>query len=641
MLKVLQDKWTVRQKGIILALYRVVLCLAGAGAGKTTVLAERVAYFIRRGIVAAGNVYLTTFSRRAAAMLNGRIRQAAGVDVHASTIHSLALEVILSATASNGCSEPEILDQRAQCRIIEQALENHPARNTLTPERAVARISWWKAHGFRASEIQRLYPADPQADAFGLYEKLKGSALDFCDLITRATALLESDASVRDLWHDRVKYLAIDELQDTNPLELRFLTRVASPSAFIFAVGDPDQSIYQFQGADITNCLHFDRYFPGAEVLLLTENRRSTSTILACAQRLIQQNTGRYPKVLTPVRPSGAPVSIVDALDSQEEQEYVAAQIQIALKEGIPLGEIAVLARTRQLVASYSAFLKGRGWDVSQHRYDEDFWSKPTVTHAVAVVAAVAGTGTTKEWNALMAHFPQADRLAILRQAEIKKCEIQNLADSGVLAQLMLTAPGYEYVSKLLDALGQLRQQPLDDVGRSIAKNSHALGFLEGKGAAAAKSVARDLDSFANAVADLSRQPNISDFKALHNRFESTPVTAHKISVLTAHTVKGLEFGWVFVVGCEEGLFPHFYATDTNVEDMQEERRLFFVVMTRAKDRLFLLHARKRWSGGANHKKYPSRFISEIGAAETEQIDATAFLKGMSLCTSHSINTAQ
>jgi len=640
MLKVLRDKWTIRQKGIILVLSRVVLCLAGAGAGKTTVLAERVAYFIRCGLVAAGKIYLTTFSRKAAAMLNDRIRQAAGVDVHASTIHSLALEVILSAAAGSGCTDPEVLDQRAQCQIVDQALTTHPARNTLLPQRVVGRIAWWKAHGFSASEICRLYPADPQAEVFGLYENSKGNALDFCDLITRATALLETNPTVRDLWHDRVKYLAIDELQDTNPLELRFLKSLVSPDAFVFAVGDPDQAIYMFQGADITNCLHFDRFFPGAEVLMLTENRRSTSTILACAQRLIQQNTGRYPKPLTPVRPAGSPVSIVEALDSQEEQEYVVAQIELALKEGVSPGEIAVLARTGAIVQSYAAFLKGRGYDVSQHRYDQDFWSKPTVTRAVAVIAAVAGNATTTDWDVLLAHFPQADRLTILRHVESRKCTIQNLVDSGELAQVVLTVPGQNYASKLLHTLGQLRQQPLNGVGRSVAQNSQALGFLEGRGAAATKEIARDLDAFANTVADLSRHPDVTDFKALHLRFESTPVVSNKISVLTAHTVKGLEFGWVFVVGCEEGLFPHFYATDTNIEDMQEERRLFFVAMTRAKDLLFLLHSRKRWVGKANHKKHPSRFLSEIGTTEIERIDATTFLKGLSPCTSHSTNTA-
>lgn len=638
MLEVLRGEWSIRQKGIVLLLVRVLLCIAGAGAGKTTVLIERVAYFIRRGIVAAAHVYLVSFSRKAAAQLNSRVRKRTRVDVHASTIHALALAVILSSTPETA-EDPDILDDRAQKRLIANILSDHPSRNTIETDAMVAHISRWKSHGFDAAAIGQLHPTDPKASIFAAYEIHKGKRLDFCDLIARATELLQSDPAVREDWHARVRLLAIDELQDTNPLELAFLKEIVAPETWVFAVGDPDQAIYGFQGADLTNILQFDRFFPGAVVLTLTENRRSSSSILGCAQSLIERNQSRYPKALTPTRSPGERAAIVEALNAQQEQEYVVTQMRAALAAGIEPAEIAVLGRTRAIVRSYAAFLKGQGVDVARHRYDQDFWTRPSVARAVALVGAVAGSAENGEWERLLGHLPQADRLSILCQALSQQRELQAVFEDGTLPTLTATARGREYAARLCGVIGHLRAQSLNRIGQAICSCAQPAGFLEGKGARAARATELDLQALAGTVSDMATHTDVVDFGTLHERLAGSLTVGDKVAVLTAHTAKGLEYEWVFVVGCEEGLFPHFYSLNTNAEDLEEERRLFYVAMTRAKDRLFLLHARRRWHGKANHRKSPSRFLSEIGNAEVVKIDACSAMKGDLECTSPSIST--
>ena len=613
------------------------LVIAGPGSGKTRVITCRIAALVDAG-VPAHNICAITFTNKAADEMRQRAFSfAASAGAHISTFHSLCVR-ILRRYAANTDITPNfsIYNDSDQAKCVKQAITDCNLNTTdFSPARTLDAISTLKNKLIDADAFEK------QADDFfsktlsKIYSRYQQilkdlNAVDFDDLLMKTAFLLENNPAVRSELGNRYKYLLIDEYQDTNHAQYRIAKALASAHNNICATGDPDQSIYRWRGADIRNILDFEHDWPNAVVVRLEENFRSAPCILEVADRLIANNQSRKEKRLIATRPPAGKVVIEPYEDEVEEAIGVAENIRRLVDEGTLLSNIAIFYRVNaQSRAIEEAFIRSK--IPYQIVRGVEFYNRKEIRDVLAYLKVIVNP---------------ADKVALLRiintpargigKTTIDK--VQNYASrrniglyEAIKTVSQISSISQPTAAKLTTFLNMIEGFRKDDSG-SVAEmvervftDSGLEKSLIAEGAEG-KDAAANVEELISAAAVYDKQtenPALVDYLqqiALFSDADAYNTSVERVALMTLHSAKGLEFDNVFIVGVEEGLLPHERSVD-NDDETEEERRLLFVGITRAKVNLFIAFARYRQIRGQTLRTIPSQFLFELGLAFSESAE--------------------
>lgn len=617
-----------RQREAVLHTKGPVSVLAGAGSGKTRVLTSRIYHLIREG-VAPNKILAVTFTNKAAREMRERLHHMLGEDVSRNprdlpfiaTFHGLGREILETHGRLIGVPRYfSIFDRDDSERAIKQALKELDVDPKEVPPRAIlSRISKAKGQGIRSDEFHARNARDSfrmriAAEAWLKYEATlkKEKALDFDDLIMLPVRLLQEYPEAKEAMQNRFEYVHIDEFQDTNELQGRIANLIAGSHQNLFVVGDIDQTIYTWRGATIDNLLAFDSKYKDARTIVLEENYRSTKTIVAAGNQIIEKNKNRKEKRSTTNKEDGEQIQVHIAQSADGEARWIAGEAKRLIQEGLGAEHIAVLFRTNfQSRALEEAFLKqGVPYRMLGVRFFERKEVKDVVSwirvaldptreaeRMRAMTAPARGIGKTTIGKLL------AGKSAELRPAERSRVE----AFDAVVAQLheaAATAAPSAFVRLVIEKSGMaaaLRKGAEDDQERLL--NAQELATF-----ASRFDSTPGIEGISAFLADASLSGDQDELDRPRDADEKKGVT-----LMTVHAAKGLEFEAVFVSGLEQGLFPHEGMNDED-RDEEEERRLFYVAVTRAKKKLYLTLARVRRIYGTDYMAEPSQFINDIDA---------------------------
>ncbi|MBE3549938.1 MAG: UvrD-helicase domain-containing protein [Brockia lithotrophica] len=608
-----------------------VLVVAGAGSGKTRVLTHRIAYLIARG-VPPSRILAITFTNKAAREMKERsvaLVGEAALEVWISTFHSLAARLLRIGGEAIGLPQNFTIldtdDVRSLFRQILEELNLDPKRED--PRHFAATISRLKNEGTSPEDyLKRFDPTHPAerrlAQIYLRYEekKAKAGSLDFDDLLLRAVELLEHEAGAR--LAARFRYIHVDEYQDTNPLQYRLLRALTREHDNLFVVGDADQSIYTWRGADPRIFHSFAADYPGAKVITLERNYRSTQRILDAANALIRHNPGRPPKDLWTENDGGEPVRVLFAGNQAEEAEAVVKRIDALTREGYALGDIAVLYRTNGQSRTVEEALLSAGIPyriVGGLR----FYERKEIKDILAYLRLIANPGDDLSFLRVVNEPRRGlgeSTLARLRSfAEsmgsslfLAACRADEADIPRSKAKVLIG-----FCTLLRDLGARARELPLarfvDEVLEATGYRASLLALPEPERAARLENVQEFLN-MASSFQALHPEADLASFlseMALLTDVDTYEGAEDRVTLLTLHAAKGLEFPVVFIIGLEEGLLPHHLSLEEG--NVEEERRLLYVGMTRAKERLFLTYAEYRAQYGSPLRaSRPSRFLEEI-----------------------------
>jgi DNA helicase-2/ATP-dependent DNA helicase PcrA len=610
------------------------LIFAGAGSGKTRVLTTRIANLIARRKVWPDRLLAVTFTNKAAREMRERVgRLVEGADrMWVGTFHATAVRMLRRDAERLGLPRSFTIfdddDSRAAMRRVMDDLRLDPKRNP--PSMILALISQAKNELLTPSTYpDRSYNDEIVRRCYERYDELlrRSGGLDFDDLIVQVVRLLQADEEARGRWQDRFRYVLVDEYQDTNRAQYVLVNLVAAEHRNLAVVGDDDQSIYGFRGADVRNILDFKKDYPEAKVVRLEQNYRSTQHILDAAHHVIRHNPERAAKKLWTDRVGGEKVAASQLYNEVEEAEYVADEVErLRRREGRHYGDVAVLYRVN---AQSRAFEDVFGRRRIPYRLvgGVRFWERREVKDLMAYLRLVQNPADAVSF-ARIANVPRRKLgqvsvdAVIARAAQTGETLLEVMADPSRIEGLPRTAlaPVEHFRSQLESlraTLGVLRPSELiDHVIEVTGLEAH---FDDGtpQGDARIENM-RELRG-------LSQEFDTHDDPAEALELFLTEITLRSdvdayvedeegVTLITLHMVKGLEFPVVFMVGMEEGLLPHRRALD-NEKEMPEERRLCYVGITRAQDRLYLTCAFRRHLYGQAQPGFPSRFLQEIPQA--------------------------
>ena len=614
------------------------MILAGAGSGKTRVLTHRVAYLIKVHGVKPEEVLAITFTNKAAGEMKARIEDLVGPVARTmwiSTFHSMCARIMRREAQQLGYTASfSIHDEDDRRRLIKRCLgqlEIDPKR--FTPESLGRTISDAKNQLLDAAaygeQVGNFY-SKAAAQVYELYEKklMEMNAMDFDDLLMRTVHLFERFPARLEHYQRAFRFVLIDEYQDTNHAQYRLANLLVEKHHNIAVVGDDDQSIYSWRGADIRNILEFERDYPDATVIRLEQNYRSTQPILDVANAIVANNRQRKGKNLWTGRGEGTLVQVVEVNDERAAAQFVASEVQRLLageaQEGRTYGprEIAVLYRTnaqsRALEEQFGRYAIGY-----QVIGGPKFYERAEIRDIIAYLTVLVNTS---DESRLLRVVNQPKRG--LGNTSIGRLQAQAAATGESLWQTMAAAdevtgltPGavagfLEFVRIIEGLQAGLEGRPAAAVVRDVLTESGYEAALRLQNTLESEGRLENLEEFVGVAAEYDQrasEPSLAGFLqeiSLYADVDAYADTSEMITLMTLHNAKGLEFCVVFVTGLEEGVFPHQRSIDE--QNLEEERRLAYVGVTRAMDRLYLVHARARslW-GGAMHNM-PSRFLGEI-----------------------------
>ena len=600
------------QRDAVETLEGPVLILAGAGSGKTKTLTHRIANLIANG-VQPYEILALTFTNKAAREMRERLAGLLEMENTFSfmpwmgTFHAICVKILRIEADSVGLSKNFVIyDTDDRLALIKRAMkELHINDKNVKPKACEAAISKAKNDGEDPDEMleKAFYPNQKQiAEVYERYEDLrqKADAVDFDDLLVYVAKLFRTRTDIRAKWQRKFAHILIDEYQDTNHIQYQIVKLLVNDKRNICCVGDDWQSIYSWRGADFTNILNFERDFPGAKVIKLEQNYRSTQNILDAAQKVITKNTQRSDKVLFTEAGKGAPVEIHGARDEQDEARYVAGIIK---KSARPLSDFAVLYRTNaQSQAFEKAFMEYR----IPYKLvgGVRFYDRKEIKDIVAYLHLIVN--------------PQ-DIVALERVINVPTRGIGAVSMQRILAgeiNLLTTKTMHAY-EKFNNVLEELRKKNAAGVGpadiiEELLQKINYRGFINDGDKLKAEERNENLMAL---IGEAGAYSTLDEFLADAALMSSADENAgdHAVTLMTLHAAKGLEFPIVFLVGMEEGLLPHTRSMDESLEDVEEERRLAYVGMTRAMQELFLTYAQSRFAYGGRNYNFPSRFLNDLG----------------------------
>jgi DNA helicase-2/ATP-dependent DNA helicase PcrA len=632
------------QREAVLATEGPVLVVAGAGSGKTRVLTHRVAHLIGACGVKPNEILAITFTNKAAGEMRERLTRMLGPTARAIwilTFHAACGRILRRESERLGYrSSFSIYDQADQVRVVKHCLEElgkdpkrftprgihaqiSNAKNALvTPEDYLSRVS-----SFWDQTVGEVYEA---------YQRTlhRSNAVDFDDLLMLTVQVLERFPEAREKWQRAFRYVLVDEYQDTNHAQYRLLQLLAAEHGNVFAVGDPDQSIYAFRGADIRNILDFERDFPGARVIALEQNYRSTNAILEAANAVIEHNRDRKPKRLFSDLGAGDPVEVVEVEDEHAEARFAAAEIARLVDGDHAAGEIAVFYRTNAQSRVLEDVLV-RQQVPYQVIGGPRFYERAEIKDAVAYLTVLdnpsdavslmrianrprRGIGDTSIQR-LVSH---ASSLGISLWEAMADPEAAGLGTAGVKA-----VRGFR---TMMESLGSAAQElEIDELVDAVLQRSGTVEAYEAERTIEARGRLENLQELVGVAQEFRRdreEPTLSAFlqEVSLTSDQDTMADGSQVTLMTIHNAKGLEFRAVLMIGMEEGIFPHARSIEDN--EIEEERRLAYVGMTRAMERLVLTHASARSLFGRREANLPSRFLDELPASvERERLRPTSW----------------
>ncbi len=630
------------QREAVLTTEGPLLVIAGAGSGKTRVLTHRVAHLLAAMGAKPNEILAITFTNKAANEMKERVMRDLGPIARAiwiMTFHSACGRMLRSEAERLGYrSNFTIYDQADQVRVVKIALEElerDPKR--FVPRGIHSQISNAKNQLIGpdeyASRVASFYD-QTVADVYSLYQRklFSSNAVDFDDMLMLTVDVLQRFPEAREKWSKSFRYVMVDEYQDTNHAQYVLLQLLAERHQNLMAVGDPDQSVYAFRGADIRNILDFEKDFPNTKVIPLEQNYRSTNTILNAANSVISHNRERKEKNLWSELGEGEPVRVVETEDEHAEARFVAAEIAALIEMGYSSSEVAVVYRTNAQSRVLEDVLVRQGIAyivIGGPRFYERAEIKDAIAYlqvldnpndAVSLMRIAnrprRGIGDTT----ISRLVTYADGLAIpLWDAMTRPEEAGVAAKSAravtslrsVLESLMATASDANVATILeavLDRTGFIESLEAE---RTIEARGRIENLEELVGVAGEYDNAATEPSLSGFLQEISLY---SDQDALRNDEDGD---GGQVTLMTLHNAKGLEFRAVFMIGVEEGIFPHSRSIEENT--LEEERRLCYVGMTRAKERLTLTHAMRRNLYGRSDANLPSRFLDELPGAGVER----------------------
>ncbi len=627
---ILKDLNSAQREAVVWPQEKPLLVLAGAGSGKTRILTRRMASFVLQGIPSF-QLLGVTFTNKAAEEMRRRVKKLVRQEVWVSTFHSCCLKILREEARQLGLAPGFLIyDEQDQLVLIKEILK---AMNL--PERKVhpkgAREMIQRAKDYLLSPLQCLERAvDPYEESVAkVYQRYEErmtelEALDFGDLILKTVFLFDRKQEVLEGWQNRLRYILIDEYQDTNHAQYRFVKLLASKYRQITVVGDPDQSIYAWRGADIRNILNFEKDYPEPAVIKMEQNYRSPTTILDAANSLIRHNKFRKPKLLWGEKGEGEKITVYEAGDEKEEADFVVGEIQGYEKQGRPFNEMVVFYRVH-----------------AQSRVLEDALRREKIPYKI-----VGGIRfyDRKEIKDLMAYL----RLILSPEDEVSLKRILNvpprgigmrarelleesgrtrnlsfakaLEEAGKISELgPKTAKGIQNFLKMLRELRELKNEvSVRRLLEEIIERTRYVELLAQERTIEAQARIENIEEFFSAVDDYEERvekPDLAGFVesiTLLTDVDTWDAGANCLTLMTLHCAKGLEFPIVFMVGLEAGLFPHINSLGEGPEELEEERRLCYVGITRTKEKLYLSYAISRRLYGEHARNLPSRFLTEI-----------------------------
>jgi len=621
------------------------LVIAGAGSGKTRVLTHRIAHLLASKQARPGEILAITFTNRAAVEMRDRVEQLVGRHARAmwvTTFHSACARMLRADAEKLGYSKSfTIYDQSDSLRMIKRVMEELDIDSKRFPARAIqSNISGAKNELLDAGSYasrQGSYFEDTVAQVYELYEKrmVENNAMDFDDLLVRTVNVLELFESVRERWRRTFRYVLVDEYQDTNHAQYRFLQLLSAEHRNLTVVGDEDQSVYGFRHADIRNILDFEKDFPDAKVVKLEQNYRSTQTILTAANAVVENNRDRRPKKLWTESGQGDEIEVVRLGDEHEEARWVAGEVERLVEdEGVKTEEIAIFYRTNAMSRVIEDTLVRFGTPY-QVIGGTKFYERAEIKDAVAYLQYLSNPRDSVSFSRIV----NTPRRGIGNTSLARLMSHANTTGEDIwdVAQSAETVPGLgsaavravtEFQATMSNLRAKAETSPVSETVEAVLTETGYFESLQAERTIEAEGRMENLRELIGVAAEFDTNRLIegdSDVSALDEFLQQISLYTDQdkldteeslLTLMTLHNAKGLEFDTVFVVGMEDGVFPHSRALDEGEEE--EERRLCYVGITRARQRLYLTSARtRRLYGGRSESTMPSRFLDELPASLT------------------------
>jgi DNA helicase-2/ATP-dependent DNA helicase PcrA len=616
------------------------LILAGAGSGKTRVLTRRIAHLVGTRQAAPGEILAITFTNKAAQEMRERVEMLVGGRARAMwvmTFHSACARMLRADAERLGYTRGfTIYDEQDSLRLVKNCIEEldiDPRRfapRGIRRQISDAKNALLDAEGYRL-KVSSFFE-QTAADVYELYEpRLHGAnAMDFDDLLFRCVNLFELFPEVRDRYRQSFRHVLVDEYQDTNRAQYRWLQLLCEEHRNLAVVGDDDQSIYRFRGADIRNILDFERDWPDAHVVKLEQNYRSTQTILNASNGVISNNRSRKPKTLWSELGEGDPVHVRELEDEHAEARFVVSEIERLVDEGGSRDDIAVFYRANAQSRVLEDMLVRYGVSY-QVIGGTRFYERAEIKDALAYLTLLVNPADTVAFarivNSPRRGIGQTSQGRLIGHANTMGAPIWEVAAEPEKVPGLATA-AVKAVGRFMSVMERLRER-VDGgagVGDLLAETLEETGYIEALRAERTVEAQVRVENLEELVGvgreydAAAEEPSVEEFLqqiALFSEQDNLRDEQGLVTLMTIHNAKGLEFGTVFMIGLEDGVFPHSRAIESG--DLEEERRLAYVGITRAKRELYLIYARSRSLFGGRDWNLRSRFIDEIPIELTDR----------------------
>ena len=624
------------------------MIIAGPGSGKTKVIASRIATLINKHNVDPSNILAMTFTNKAADEMRERCESLTKCEnINIFTFHSLSAFLLRRYGLKIGIDQNfTIFDDGDQLRVIKKVFKDankDPKKLPFKASTLLNEISNFKNKNIRYHEVSNLEENDYSeliSDFYKRYEvELKNSnALDFDDLLVRTSDLLNNSSEIRDMLEERYKYLLVDEFQDTNKIQMDISIKLSEKNKNIFVVGDPDQSIYSWRNAEPRNLLDFQKFFPGVEIIKLDQNYRSTKSIISVADELISHNNERFERELWTENIQGNQVVLVTAKNPKLEAEFVTREINYLIGNGYSPEQIAVMYRVNSQSRSMEDLLKE--WNISyrligavsfrERREIKDLLSyfsiliNPNDEISLSrIINTPRRAISDKTFDLIRSAYGKQDKYSGLLNFILSKPWNENIKLTPRAVKGL-----EEFTNIISDLIGKIKKLNPEIMIQEILDKSKYLNYLEDdpdfdnrlRNIEELRIKAREIgfeieDPFFKNMEFVQRFSLINNDESINN--SDSGADSEKVTLITLHQAKGLEYSVVFIIGFEQGLLPHARSLE-NLSEMEEERRICYVGITRAKERLYLSNCSQRFTWNNSGKnmfsqtQLPSQFLSEI-----------------------------
>lgn len=621
------------------------LVLAGAGSGKTRVLIHRVAWLITVARAVPHSILAVTFTNKAAAEMRGRLINMLGHEVRhmwVGTFHGLAHKMLRQHWRAAELPEGfQVMDADDQLRMIKRVFKKlNLDEDRWEPKKAQGFINRKKDEGLFARQLGAAESAYEQVmmEVYVHYEQAcrENGVLDFADLLLRSYGLLANNPEILTHYRAKFDHFLVDEFQDTNTIQYRWLNLLAQHAASVTVVGDDDQSIYGWRGAKIENIQRFEQDYANTKVVRLEQNYRSTSTILSAANALIDNNSGRMGKTLWTQGEKGDPIVLYAGLNEEDEALYIARKIQQYSNQGVSFRDIGVLYRSNAQSRVLEEALVRLGVPYTIYG-GLRFFERAEIKDALAYIKLALNKNDNEAFERVVNMPPRGigkvsldklrdmadatdETMFVTAKAAVEDKVITGKARAGLL----------DFIEIIEEIAAMVLTASVTQIVELVVKRSGLLTYLHAQAGDKSQSRAENLEELVSATADFVYDPSEADplqvppivdflsYTALEGGERNVDNSQAAVQMMTLHSAKGLEFPIVFICGLEEGLFPHHFSAE-DPDRLQEERRLCYVGITRAMQNLYITYAQRRRLFGLEESRRVSRFVREIPANLLEE----------------------